>query len=71
MAVAGHQKTGAPDTQAAIEASEQYLIDFGRLKATAGSDEELFDEMTKPYPDWVGYQAWLMFGMNTTSAARQ
>ena len=62
MAVAGHKKPGAPDTPAAIEASKQYLTDFGRLKETAGSDEELFDEMTKQYPDWVSHQAWEMFG---------
>jgi len=67
IAVAGHKKTGAIDTPAAIAASKQYLADFGRLKAAAATDQELYDEMTKLYPDWVSHQAWLMFGLNTTS----
>ena len=49
-AIAGHKKPGAPDTPAAVEATKRYLADFGRLKETAGSDEELFDKMTELYP---------------------
>jgi glyoxylase-like metal-dependent hydrolase (beta-lactamase superfamily II) len=62
IAVAGHKKTGAPDTPDAIEGSKQYLTDFGRLKESPASDEELFNEMTRLYPDWVSHQSWLMFG---------
>src|SRR6202034_2740634 len=32
IAIAGHKKTGAPDTPDAIEGSKSYLKDFGRLK---------------------------------------
>jgi glyoxylase-like metal-dependent hydrolase (beta-lactamase superfamily II) len=71
MAVAGHKKPGAPDTPAAIEATKRYLTDFGRLKEAAGSDQELFDEMTDLYPGWVSHQAWLMFGLNFASAVRE
>ncbi len=70
-AVAGHKKPGAPDTPAAIEATKQYLTDFGHLKDSAGSDRELFDKMTELYPGWVSPQAWLMFGLNFTSALRE
>jgi hypothetical protein len=66
-----HKKPGAPETPAAIEATKQYLSDFGRLKETAGSDEELFDEMTELYSGWVSPQAWLMFGLNFASAVRE
>jgi glyoxylase-like metal-dependent hydrolase (beta-lactamase superfamily II) len=63
IAVAGHKKTGAPDTPDAIEGSKRYLQDFGRLKETAASEEELFAEMDKLYPDWDSHQSWLMFGL--------
>jgi len=62
IAVAGHKKTGAPDTPAAIEA-KRYLTDFRRLQESASSDRELYDAMTDLYPDWVSHQAWLMFGL--------
>lgn len=64
IAVAGHKKSGAPDIPEAIEASKRYLVDFGRLQATTSSDRELYDAMTKLYPDWVSHQSWLMFGFN-------
>jgi len=63
IAVAGHKKTGAPDTPAAIEASKHYLTDFGRLKESTSSERELYDAMTELYPDWASHQAWLMFGL--------
>jgi hypothetical protein len=63
IAVAGHKKTGAPDTPAAIEATKRYLIDFGRLRESTASDRELYDAMTELYPDWASHQAWLMFGL--------
>jgi hypothetical protein len=63
IAVAGHKKTGAPDTPAAIEESKRYLTDFGRLQGSTTSDRELYDAMTELYPDWVSHQAWLMFGL--------
>ena len=64
IAVAGHKKTGAPNTPDAIEDSKRYLTDFGRLQEVTTSDEELYNEMTKLYPDWVSNQSWLMFGFN-------
>ncbi len=63
IAVAGHKKTGAPDTPAAIEGTKRYLIDFGRLRASTSDDRELYDAMTELYPDWASHQAWLMFGL--------
>jgi glyoxylase-like metal-dependent hydrolase (beta-lactamase superfamily II) len=63
IAVAGHKKTGAPDTPDAIEGSKSYLRDFGRLQESTNSDQQLYDEMTKLYPDWVSHQSWLMFGL--------
>ena len=63
VAVAGHKKTGAPDTPTAIEASKRYLIDFGRLRESTSSDRELYDAMTELYPNWASHQAWLMFGL--------
>jgi hypothetical protein len=64
IAVAGHKKTGAPDTPEAIEGCKRYLRDFGRLQESTSSDEELFNEMTKLYSDWVNHQSWLMFGFS-------
>jgi glyoxylase-like metal-dependent hydrolase (beta-lactamase superfamily II) len=63
IVVAGHKRPGAPDTPAAIEATKQYLGDFGRLQGSTTSDRELYDAMTELYPDWVSHQAWLMFGL--------
>ena len=62
MVVAGHKKTGAPDSPAAIQDTKRYLEDFGRVQKTAKSDKELFDQMTELYPHWVANQSWLMFG---------
>ena len=62
IVVAGHKKPGAPDSPSAIEDTKRYLLDFDRLKQTAASDEELFNQMTALYPDWVANQSWLMFG---------
>jgi glyoxylase-like metal-dependent hydrolase (beta-lactamase superfamily II) len=61
IAVAGHKKTGTPDTPGAIEATKRYLRDFGRLQESTSSDQELYDAMTELYSDWVSHQAWLMF----------
>ena len=61
--VAGHKKPGAPDTPDAVAATKRYLTDFGRLKDSTCTDQELFDAMTDLYPDWVSHQAWLMFGL--------
>jgi glyoxylase-like metal-dependent hydrolase (beta-lactamase superfamily II) len=62
MVVAGHKKPGAPDSPATIQDSKRYLQDYDRLKKTATSDRELFDQMTALYPSWVANQSWLMFG---------
>jgi glyoxylase-like metal-dependent hydrolase (beta-lactamase superfamily II) len=64
IAVAGHKKPGAPDTRAAIGASQRYLTDFGRLQEATSSDQELYNAMTDLYPDWASHQAWLMFGLH-------
>jgi glyoxylase-like metal-dependent hydrolase (beta-lactamase superfamily II) len=71
IAVAGHKKTGAPDTPDAIAASRQYLVDFDALVESTSSDRELYDEMTTRYPTWVSHQAWLMFNLNTESLVRE
>jgi hypothetical protein len=62
-AEAGHKKVGLPDTPDAIEGTKRYLTDFGRLKESAISERELYDEMTRLYPDWASNQTWLMFGL--------
>jgi len=62
IVVAGHKKTGAPDSPSTIQETKRHLQDFDRLQKIATSDEELFDQMTKLYPDWVANQSWLMFG---------
>jgi glyoxylase-like metal-dependent hydrolase (beta-lactamase superfamily II) len=62
MVVAGHKKPGAPDSPAAIQETKRYLQDFDRLQKIATSDQELFDQMTALYPNWVANQSWLMFG---------
>ena len=62
IVVAGHKKSGAPDSPSAIQESKRYLLDFDRLRQTTASDEELFNQMTELYPDWVANQSWLMFG---------
>ncbi len=62
MVVAGHKKPGAPDSVLAIQETKRYLEDFDRLKKTAASEQELFDQMTTLYPGWVAKQSWLMFG---------
>jgi glyoxylase-like metal-dependent hydrolase (beta-lactamase superfamily II) len=62
MVVAGHKKTGAPDSPSTIQDTRRYLEDFDRLQKTATSERELFDQMTELYPDWVANQSWLMFG---------
>jgi predicted restriction endonuclease len=61
IAVAGHKKPSAPDLPSAIDDSKRYLQDFDRLQRSATTDEELFNEMTKRYPDWESNQSWLMF----------
>jgi hypothetical protein len=53
---------GAPDSPSTIQDTKRYLQGFGRLQKTATSDQELFDQMTELYPDWVANQSWLMFG---------
>jgi glyoxylase-like metal-dependent hydrolase (beta-lactamase superfamily II) len=62
IVVAGHKKPGAPDSPSAIQDTKRYLLDFDRLKRTTVSDEELFNQMTKLYPNWAANQSWLMFG---------
>jgi hypothetical protein len=56
----GPQKNGAPDTHALL-ASKNYLTDFGRLLEEGKSKQDIYDEMTTLYPDWVSHQSWLMF----------
>ena len=66
IVVAGHKKPGAPDSPSTIQDTKRYLLDFDRLQKTASSDQELFDQMTELYPDWVANQSWLMFGFPGT-----
>ncbi|MDT5363156.1 MAG: hypothetical protein QOC69_4918 [Mycobacterium sp.] len=65
IAIAGHKKPDAPDLPSAIQDSKRYLEDFGRLQKSTTTDEELFNEMTKRYPDWESNQSWLMFGFTS------
>jgi len=62
IVVAGHKKSGAPDSPSAIQDTKRYLEDFDRVHKSAASDQDLFDQMTALYPDWVANQSWLMFG---------
>jgi hypothetical protein len=62
IVVAGHKKSGAPDSPAAIQETKRYLEDFDRVQKAATSDQDLFDQMTALYPSWVANQSWLMFG---------
>src|SRR5271157_5530209 len=62
IVVAGHKKSGTPDSPSAIQDSKRYLLNFDRLRQTTASDEELFNQMTELYPSWVANQSWLMFG---------
>jgi glyoxylase-like metal-dependent hydrolase (beta-lactamase superfamily II) len=66
IVVAGHKKPGAPDSPSTIQETKRYLQDFGRVRKTAASDQELFDKMTELYPHWVANQSWLMFGFPQT-----
>src|SRR5580704_8160151 len=45
IVVAGHKKPGAPDSPSAIHETKRYLEDYERVKRTAKSDGELFDQM--------------------------
>jgi len=71
IAVAGHKKTGAPDTPDTIDACKRYLADFGRLQESTSGERELYDAMTELYPDWVSHQAWLMFGLRPATNRAQ
>ena len=51
--VAGHKKPGASDSPSSIQDTKRYLQDFDRVRKTATSDQDLFDQMTALYPDWV------------------
>src|ERR1700735_3662851 len=62
IVVAGHKKSGAPDSPSAIQENKRYLEDFDRVQKTATSDQDLFDQMTTLYQGWVANQSWLMFG---------
>jgi glyoxylase-like metal-dependent hydrolase (beta-lactamase superfamily II) len=62
IVVADHKKSGAPDSPSAIQETKRYLEDFDRVQKTATSEQELFNQMTALYPDWVANQSWLMFG---------
>jgi glyoxylase-like metal-dependent hydrolase (beta-lactamase superfamily II) len=62
IVVAGHKKPGAPDSPSTIHDTKHYLQDFDRVQKIATSDQELFDQMTELYPNWVANQSWLMFG---------
>jgi glyoxylase-like metal-dependent hydrolase (beta-lactamase superfamily II) len=62
IVVAGHKKPGASDSPSTIQETKRYLQDFDRVQQTATSDQDLFDQMTELYPNWVANQSWLMFG---------
>src|SRR6202021_1308694 len=62
MVVAGHKNPGAPHSPPTIQEPKVSLGSFDRVQKTATSDQDLFDQMTALYPDWVANQSWLMFG---------
>jgi hypothetical protein len=37
-------------------------VSFGEYDAVLVDAQDLFDQMTALYPDWVANQSWLMFG---------
>ncbi|MFD4544325.1 MBL fold metallo-hydrolase [Streptomyces bauhiniae] len=63
IAIAGHKKTGVPDTPECLRWTKRYLTDFARLKDETSGERELFEAMGELYPDWASPQSWLMFGM--------
>jgi glyoxylase-like metal-dependent hydrolase (beta-lactamase superfamily II) len=65
--VGGHKKTGAPDLPVVIDENRRYLQDFEWLLSTGRSQEDIFADMGKRYPDWAGHQWWLMFSPDTTT----
>ena len=71
IAIAGHKKPGALDAPSAIRDSKAYLQDFDRLQQSTTTDEELFNEMTKRYPDWESNQWWLMFGFPAIPSTKE
>ncbi len=51
--VAGHKRSGRPDTPNIIGETKQYIRDFDRIEATAQTAKELYEQMLAIYPDRV------------------
>jgi hypothetical protein len=51
--VAGHKRSGAPDTPNTVAETKQYILDFDRLAAGAQSAQELYSRMLALYPNRV------------------
>jgi hypothetical protein len=62
MVVAGHKKPGAARLSLDDPRHQALPQYFDRLQKIVKSDQELFDQMTELYPNWVANQSWLMFG---------
>ena len=51
--IAGHKRSGAPDTPNNIEETRKYIRDFGRIAANPETALELYEQMLAIYPDRV------------------
>jgi len=51
--IAGHKRPGAVDGVNNLAATIKYIEVFGELVGKTKSKEQLFEEMTKAYPNWV------------------
>jgi glyoxylase-like metal-dependent hydrolase (beta-lactamase superfamily II) len=58
--IAGHKRPGAVDGVNNLAATIEYIEHFGELVDKTNSQDQLFKEMMKAYPDWVNpYALWL------------
>jgi hypothetical protein len=51
--IAGHKRTGAPDTPNNIEETRKYIRDFDRIAANTKTAPELYNQMLAIYPERV------------------
>jgi glyoxylase-like metal-dependent hydrolase (beta-lactamase superfamily II) len=58
--IAGHQRAGRHDGPEIIEETRQYIRDFDRIAATAGTARDLYDDVLVLYPDRINPNAlWI------------
>lgn len=61
--VAGHKDATCGNPPSILAESRGYLEYFGQLREAGIADAELFDAMVSRYPNWVGRQEFLLFGL--------